>query len=237
MNNNNNIKMKKILLLVIVFSLYTCNTNKKLNNLNKVIVDISEEYDTVINYEIGKSLKLNKESSFIKLIIKDSEILETYKNKYIPASNISTMLFEQVKEYNFDEFQIEIISKTNESTFFNFYSENLKIFTQKKIVFDKINKLIILKKYNQISDLFSPNLLNDEKKEDLAKYFNNFNEQYGLAKEIIYHGFALGNLENKGYKMPYVAYFGIVKRDNTDTKISVVINQENDKIFSIKFDW
>lgn len=226
---------KKILLITLFIIFYNCN-GKSINNINEVIKIIEKEYNTNVTYKIGTSLKSNRNISFIKIKIKGGNVINSYEEKkYIPASNIAILVFENITN-KFDEYRIEIIDDNNESMVRHYTLNGVKLFIKKREEFNLINSFIIDKKFDLLYKKFKPSIVKGTKK-DLITPFEDYDRNYGVSKNIIIHGYIHGNFKLNEDNLKYVAYFGIIKREETDTKVSVFIDQYTNEILSFKFDW
>ena len=225
---------QKTILFIILISLFNCNS-KTINDIDKAIRLIEKEYETKASYKIGTTLKFKNKISFIEIKVKGGNIINSYDKKFIPMSNIATIAYNNIRK-KFDEYRIELIDSNNESTIKHYSLETVKLFLEKRKEFDLINSLILKKKFDLLHKKFYPSILNGTSK-DLSNIFKNLDKEYGECKDIIIHGYLYGNLEYNNNNYKYVAYFGIMKREISDNKISVFIDQDTNKILSFKLDW
>ena len=229
--------MKKTILILSIFFV-GCFGESKMQEISEILKKIGAEYETNITYEIGKRFKFDKATKYIKIKVQLNDILKQYKDKYdLPASYIAVNFSKQMKNYKYDEINIEFYDHDKmvfNKAFSNTYLD--KIISKLK-VFDKINNLVISREYDKIYDLFDSKYMKNFDKKKFVELFNNLDNDYGKPVNVVIHGLVYGKekFENKNFS--YIASIEIIGREKRGTKFSIVVDELSNKIISIQFDW
>jgi len=229
--------MKKTILILSIFFV-GCFGESKMQEISEILKKIGAEYETNITYEIGKRFKFDKATKYIKIKVQLNDILKQYKDKYdLPTSYIAVNFSKQMKNYKYDEINIEFYDHDKmvfNKVFSNTYLD--KIISKLK-VFDKINNLVISREYDKIYDLFDSKYMKNFDKKKFVELINNLDNGYGKPVNVVIHGlvYEKEKLENK--KISYIASIEIIEREKRGTKFSIVIDELSNKIISIQFDW
>lgn len=229
--------MKKILIIgCIIFS--SCNgQNKKVNEDLKKIADF---YGSTckLNYEASIS---NKEGTnkFYILEMRDGDYLKRFKNNLsIPTSNAAVMLYKEfLKNTKAKKLKVEVYFD-NKSVYENEFSFfELEKLSSRESYFKNIYSKILNSQEEEIFQFFDEEVKETIDINSLINAFKNVDSLYGKPREITTQGFTYGDLDYKGKKVNLVNYLSTVKRDSTNTKLSIYLDEKTNKIFSIAFDW
>jgi hypothetical protein len=213
----------------------SCNDVVSIKKINPVIQEISRLYQTGVTYKTNFKIDKDEKVSYILVKIKESDIINDYPDKYFPSSNIAVLL---AKDLNFDEYRIEFIKDEQASYSITFYKENVNRIIQKLKYFDTINEMFKNGEYDKIYDISHNSIRGKMKKNEFVDIFKEVDAQYGKIDKIIVHGYKVDDMTyNEKDKFPFVGYLAIFRREKGDMRMSTFINETNNEVFSIIFDW
>ena len=230
MKNN---KLIGLLIFNLLFA--SCNNLPAFKKINPLIKELSILYNTSVEYEVGVQIVEKRKYNFIKVRVKESDIIKNYPDKHIPASYISVFL---AKKVDYGEYRIEFYNDKGVVSSIIYYNCDIERILEKMNYFDEINQIFLQQDYGKIYDLAHEEVKGNMSKEAFVKLILENDKKYGKVTKIITHGYrTIDRIHLKNNKFPVVGYYAIFRRKKGDIRTSIFINETNNKIISIKFDW
>ncbi len=229
--------MKKITLTLSLSLIISCNFIRDKSKIESVLKELSQDYQTKVTYKVAAELSGGKNKKSIEIFLNKSSILEQYDDElFIPASNIALRLLKN--NINFDIYTIKI-KKSNDKFFeISYLNKYLLSLQHKQALFNKIDSTILSRHYGKLYPHLDSLLLRKKvTKDNIIQEFNDYDSIYGKPNQIITHGYSFGNIAIDNALKKYSASFILIKREKEDSKMSIYINNSNDKIFSIEPRW
>lgn len=227
----------KVYLKFVFIALFMANLSCSSNNKDG-INEIESFYGGSCSVEYGQMYQNKKSNNFINITMIDSEYLEYFKSDLsLPASNIAILFLKHLKNKNkYSEIRIEIKLKDD---FFEkrFYSNELIKIISKKNIYDDLFEMITNQKYDDLYEHLDSRIKEKLKKEDFIESVIKIDNKYGKPTKIITQGAHIDKKEVNDKFYQYIETKCTIVRTNKNTKISIFLDIETNKILSFQFNW
>jgi len=240
--------MKPILLFILSVLIISCSNNPKggiLSNLlptkneDSAINEISKYYGGTCSCAFGKSISTaNGKKNYVELEVKQSEVLETYKNNAdLPCSNIAYLFYAKLvdEKTKYDEIRTVISYNDGTSTTCSYPLSQLEIVKAKMLLVNKVFGFINEKKFDSLRSMLNDTSFAKYKK-DLIDSIIKTEDVKGPVKKVIPFGFAFGKISSgKEVLHISVAIFREKQRDQFSVDFDPNIASNNIISMNYKF--
>lgn len=227
----NKMKIIKILLLLSLINLFSCNKISTTPEDKKSVEEVQKFYGGYVETNKGIETHNTSSNNYFEIVIKDSKLIDKQPQKAISnAANIAYLIFKNQNEENYDIIKTKIILSDGTIVSKSFSQSELKEVNNIYPELEKCNSFLIKKNYKGIIDMFDIKFKPNDKVVNDA--LSSMEYKLGELKTIQFQGFEFIDDANLGHT---ILMREVGARNSTFPFINVAFDRKTKKLLNIEF--
>lgn len=226
--------MKKIVLIIILFNLASCNNANITINEENAVQQVLNFYDGECLRSKGLKSDNGNNKSYFELEISKSKLLNIdAKDLKRHSANIAYLFYSSLnnEKKNYQEIRVKILLDNGVNEEFSYSDTELLEIEKLQPYLNQITENIIKKDYERLLSLFDKTI-NIEAK-SIESLFTTIEKRYGEISKIQHQGFEFKETNNFG---DVISIKSALLCSKTALPMNLIIKKESNKLISIEFE-
>ncbi len=226
--------MKNLFFILISLTFVSCNDSFFTEREKEAAQSVVDFYGGTCYRSKGISSQNGNNSTYFKLKMTESEIIESFDHLDLSSSHIAYLFYNNLKEEknNYDEVQVVIVLNDKSEHEYTFPVSTLERVNQRMIVLDKTVLLLKNQDYESIKSMLNIELIPVDK-EELVPRMKEVEPQLGKIQEFQFFGFKI--VTYKGVEVLHLSGALIREKQNHEFSIDIDYNSDKEELYQIQF--